>query len=145
MNNNKEENIWFEKLNIGWDADCGAPVDKCTVDGKNVILEFYISSSNFDTKARITFYNCKFFTKGWPDDENSHTYIKNKFNKEMEEVAPYDFYLIHNCKMNEEDESTIKIVNDSNEKMNYYFFLFHDDTFQCMASTYEIEFILDNN
>ncbi len=136
------DDITFEQLNMGWNAEPNAPELSVTVNGADVVIEFYLNAFAYEgfsegDKAKITFYNCFQYRKGSPNDEGFFCHGQSRYKKYG--VKWGEFYLIHNSDWKENFPDPIK-VGATNEKLQHYLFYFKDETFECIASSYTIEF-----
>lgn len=134
--------IVFEQLNIGWNAEPNAPELNISVNDTDVIIEFYLNTftnNGFskEDKARITFHNCYQYRDGAPNDEGFYCYNQSRYKKYG--VKWGEFYLVHHSDWIENFPSSIKI-GTVHDNLQHYLFYFRDETFECIASSYDIEF-----
>lgn len=146
-------NVWkckgdvtFEQLNIDWNAEPNAPEVNIEVHKYDVILEFYLNAFKYEQfseedRARITFHNCYQYRYGLPNDEGFYVYNQSRFKKYG--VKWGEFYLAHGTNWKEEFPDPI-VVDGQAGKMKHYIFYFRDGTFECIAESYDIEFITEN-
>lgn len=137
-----DNKITFEQLNINWNAEPNAPELNITIDNTNVIIEFYINTFAYEgfsesQKAKITFYNCYQYRIGPPNDEGFYCYDQSRYKKYG--VKWGEFYLVHNSDWKDNFPNPIN-VGGSKDELNHYLFYFKDETFECIASSYRIEF-----
>lgn len=135
--------IKFEQLNMDWNAEPNAPKLQIEIKGSDVLIEFYLNAFMFERfaerdKARMTFYNCLQYRNGAPNDEGFYYYGKSRFKKYG--VKWGEFYLVHNSNWQEEFPNPIK-VGGSSDNLNHYLFYFKDETFECIASSFCIDFL----
>lgn len=134
--------ITFEQLNIGWNAEPNAPDLKITVADTDVVIEFYLNDfayENFskEDKARIIFHNCYQYRNGAPNDEGFYIYNQSRYKKYS--VRWGEFYLVHNSDWREYFPEPIRI-GVLHDNLQHYLFYFKDETFECIASSYDLEF-----
>lgn len=136
------DQIIFEQLNIGWNAEPNAPELNISVNDTDVIIDFYLNSFAYESiskedKARIIFHNCHQYRNGAPNDEGFYCYNQSRYKKYG--VKWGEFYLVHNSdwRKNFPDPTKIGPVRDN---LQHYLFYFRDETFECIASSYDIEF-----
>lgn len=134
--------IIFEQLNIGWNAEPNAPELNISVNGTDVVIEFYLNTFEYEgfseeDKAKITFHNCYQYRDGEPNDEGFYCYNQSRYKKYG--VKWGEFYLVHCSDWRENFPDSIKI-GEERENLQHYLFYFKDETFECVASSYEIEF-----
>lgn len=132
-------------MNLDWNAEPNDPEVKIDVCGNDVILEFYLNPFQYqqfseDDRAKITFYNCYQYRYGSPNDEGFYSYNQSRFKKFG--VKWGEFYLVHNSNWKDEFPEPI-IVGRSADNVNHYLFYFRDGTFECIAESYDIEFLTD--
>lgn len=137
-----QNEITFEHLNVGWNADPNAPDLNITVNDSDVIIEFYLDAFTYERfsegdKAKITFCNCFHYRHGIPNDEGFFCYGQSRYKKYG--VKWGEFYLVHNSdwKQNFPDPIRVGTIDD---RQQHYLFYFRDETFECIASSYTIEF-----
>lgn len=135
--------ITFERLNVDWNAEPNAPNVKIDVHKHDVVLEFYLNPFEYDNfsegdKAKIAFRNCFQYRFGFPSDEGFYIYNQSRFKKYG--VNWGEFYLVHNSDWKEDFPNPL-VVGGQGENMKHYLFYFKDDTFECIAEKYDIEFI----
>lgn len=109
--------ILFEQLNLGWNAEPNAPELDVWVNDNDVIIKFFLDSFIFNDfsegdKARITFHNCLKYRIGSPNDEGFFIYKQSRYKKYG--VKWGEFYLIHNSdwKDNFPDSYDIEFVRE---------------------------------
>lgn len=134
--------IKFEQLNVGWNAEPNSPELKIEVVNNDVVIEFYLNTFMFESflegnKGRLVFHNCLQYRIGLPNDEGFFCYGQSRFKKYG--VQWGEFYLVHNSNWEIEFPNPIKVGN-TDTKMNHYLFYFKDETFECIASDYSVEF-----
>ncbi len=134
--------IQFEQLNIGWNAEPNAPELSISVEGTDVVIMFYLNAFAYEgysegDKAKITFHNCYIYRNGAPNDEGFYIYNQSRYKQYG--VKWGEFYLVHNSDWQENFPNPIK-VGISDEALQHYLFYFKDETFECVASSYSIEF-----
>lgn len=137
--------ITFERLNLDWNAEPNDPEVKIHVCGNDVILEFYLNPFQYkqfseDDRAKITFHNCYQYRYGYPNDDGFYSYNQSRFKKYG--VKWGEFYLVHNSNWKDEFPEPI-IVGRYADNTNHYLFYFRDGTFECIAKSYNIEFLTD--
>lgn len=137
-----DKHISFEQLNLDWNAEPNAPELNVQVKNSDVVIEFYLNAFIFDDfseddKARITFHNCFQYRVGSPNDEGFFSYGQSRYKKYG--VKWGEFYLVHNSDWKENFPDSIK-VGTIHDNLNHYLFYFRDETFECIADSYDIEF-----
>ena len=136
------DNIIFEQLNIGWNAEPNAPELQVKIKGTDVLIEFYLNTFAFEKftqedKVRINFYNCLQYRLGPPNDEGFYCFGQSRYKKHG--VKWGEFYLVHNSNWQTDFPAPVKLGASKNN-MKHYLFYFRDETFECIASLYNIEF-----
>jgi len=136
------ERIIFEQLNVGWNAEPNAPEVSIIIDGDNVIIEFFLNTFECEeiykgNKAKITFHNCYQYRDGVPNDEGFYCYGQSRYKKYG--VKWGEFYLVRNSDWKENFPDSIR-VSSADDNLQHYLFYFKDETFECIASSYSIEF-----
>lgn len=139
------EQIRFEQLNSGWNADPNAPELQVTVCGTDVRISFYLNAFQFEQftegeKARITFYRCRQYRNGPPNEEGFYVHGQSRFQKYG--VKWGEFYLVHNSDWEHDFPDPVP-VGETSGPMKHYLFYLKDETFECIAEGYRIEFTKD--
>ena len=134
--------IQFEQLNIGWNAEPNAPELSISVECDAVIIMFYLNAFAYEgysegDKVKITFHNAYQYRVGAPNDEGFYIYNQSRYKKYG--VKWGEFYLVHNSDWQENFPEPIK-VGIPNDNLKHYLFYFKDEAFECIASSYSIEF-----
>lgn len=137
------EQITFEQLNTGWNAEPNAPELKIRIENTDVVIEFYLNPFFYqefseEEKARITFHNCVQYRNGTPNDDDFFLYGKSRYKKYG--VKWGEFYLVHNSDWKDHFPDPIP-VGSAGDDLKHYLFYFRDETFECIASSYDIEFL----
>ena len=135
------------RLNITWNADPNAPEVEMTIDSNIVTLEFFLNCLAYKEfkegdKGRLRFKNCHKYSFNTMNDEG---YYLGQYRYKVNELPWGEFYELNtNCKVDFPVEHKV-LSNPTNQKeLSHYIFFFKDNTFECIAESYEIEFIRDN-
>ncbi|MBO5094080.1 MAG: hypothetical protein J6C33_06960 [Lachnospiraceae bacterium] len=134
--------IRFEQLNIGWNAEPNAPELHISVNESNVVIAFFLNYFSYagfteKSKAKIIFHNCYQYRIGAPNDEGFYIYNQSRYKKYG--VKWGEFYLIHNSDWQQNFPNPIQICTP-HDNLQHYLFYFRDETFECIASSYSIDF-----
>lgn len=135
--------IIFEQLNRGWTAEPNAPELELITKENDVIIEFFLDSFVFNDfsegdRARITFHKCLQYRIGPPNDEGFFIYGQSRYKKYG--VKWGEFYLVHNSDWKDSFPDSI-VVGENSENLKHYLFYFKDETFECIANSYDIKFV----
>ena len=91
-----------------------------------------------ESVALVQFHHCLSSKLGDPNDEVFHGHPLN--GKGLE---PYNVQIVRNSKWIKELETINKVHSLYNPKewrlLNHYIFWFHDNTFECIAKSYDVE------
>lgn len=134
----------FERINLGWNAEPNSPHLQVWTDGDSVVAEFTLYSRHKykgfpdNAKARITFKECVQYRVGAPNDEGFYIYEQSRFKKHG--VLWGEFYRVHNSNWQNDFPDAV-VTGVAGEQANHYLFYFKDETFECIASSYEIEIV----
>jgi len=134
----------YIKLNTDWNADPNAPEVILTINGFSLTLSFFVNYfvfKNFtkEDKAKLVFNNCHKYSFNSMNDEG---YFMKQY-RYNNDILPYgEFYKIDTNWQNDFplDNKILKPINDKS-KLNHYLFFFRDNTFECIAENYTLEFI----
>lgn len=135
--------ISFEQLNIGWNADPNAPQLQINVIDTNVVIEFYLNAYMYEQfhegdKARIVFQDCLQYRNGYPNEEGFYSYSQSRFKKYG--VKWGEFYRVRNSDWEKTFPNPVA-VSKTKAGRNHYLFYFKDETFECIAASYNMEII----
>jgi len=133
-------------LTTDWNADPNAPEVKLTVEGSSVTLDFFVNYFLFDKfeegdKARVTFLNCHKYSFNSMNDEG---YYMGQYRYKYTDLPWGEFY-----KLDTNWETDFPLRHRTLIEMNYkaglnhYIFFFKDNTFECAAESYQLEFYSD--
>lgn len=133
----------FVRINHGWNADPNSPEPQVTVVDGDVVVTFFVNAFQFPeftegTKATIRFKSCQRYRIGPTNDEGWYM-GKCRFNK----LAPQwgEFYQLAG------DPALLLAPNDWSvvqpetgcASLEHYLFYFKDETFECVARSWEVE------
>lgn len=130
----------FVRLNLDWNADPNAPEPEVSVSGQTVSVSFHISWG-WGTKdsppedARLTFYDCRKWRLGGTNDEG---WFRGQCR--YSRIAPQwgEFYELIG-------EDTLmppidwRYLDPAGSGDRHFLFYFRDNTFECVASRWELE------
>jgi hypothetical protein len=126
---------------VKWDS--GAPMPHLVANGYRTFLLFYLKDNDPNGVgpefiALVQFHSCISAKLGTPNEDVLHSHPL--FEKGLK---PYTAQIIRNSKWREELESINQAHSDYNSEfwrsLNHYVFWFHDETFECIAKSYEVE------
>jgi hypothetical protein len=126
---------------VKWDA--GAPMPHLLTNGYRTFLLFYLPNDysedgRTESVALVQFHRCMSSKLGDPNEEVFHGHPLN--GKGLE---PYTAQIVRNSRWIKELESINKVHSQYNQELwrslNHYILWFHDDTFECIAKSYEVE------
>jgi hypothetical protein len=147
--NNKTK---FVKHNNGWDAEPNAPMPSVELlEGVPAIkLSFYLNSFIYDDvdeedKGILEFYNCYQYRIGATNDEGFYR-GQCRFYKSGIEWG--HFYNIIESTWRKDFPSDKIIVENTlvdSPNLNHYLFYFRDETFECIAESYNFAVIRGEN
>jgi len=124
-----------------WDA--GAPMPHLLTNGNRTFLLFYLpddysEDGRTESVALVQFHRCLSSKLGDPNEEVFHGHPLN--GKGLE---PYTVQIVRNSRWIKELESINKVHSQYNQELwrslDHYILWFHDDTFECVPRSYEVE------
>ena len=132
-------------MTTDWNADPNAPDVQLTVDTNCVTLEFYLNYFLFEkfsegNKAKLIFNKCYKYAFNGMNDEG---YFQGQYRYKDNELPWGEFYKIETDW--EKDFPLIhEFLNGKNDerKLNHYIFFFKENTFECVAQDFKLEFNL---
>jgi hypothetical protein len=133
----------FHRLNEDWNAEPNAPAEVLTVEGSNLVVEFFVNPyaySGFteEDRARITFEDVTKYRHGPTNDEGWYR-DQCRFSK----LAPAwgEFYEIRGELFDERVAGwRVLTARDSSPRRRFLFY-FRDRTLECDAREWKLEFI----
>lgn len=135
--------VTFVQLNNGWNADPNAPEPVVSVDGADLLVSFFVNAFQFaqfaeGTKAILRFRNYQRYRIGPTNDEGWYM-GKCRFSR----LAPKwgEFYQVYGdtTLLLSPSDWSISVDAPIVESSHHYLFYFRDETFECLASDWEIE------
>ena len=117
----------YTQFTIDWNADPNSPGVELVIGGTSVIIDFFVNYFIYDNfnegdKAKITFFHCQYRYK-YTDLPWGQFY---KLNTDWETDFPVG-------------QITLNETVDK-RKLHHYIFFFKDNTFECVAENYQLEF-----
>lgn len=139
------QKIEYIKLNTDWNADPVSPEIKLSMDGENLTLDIYLNHYSFENfklgdKVKILFKNCAVYSLNTCNDEG---YYYGQYRVNPNELPWGEFYEIKSG-LNKNMPNPIVKIHNNNDSKKHYIFFFKDETFECLASDYELEFYNEN-
>jgi hypothetical protein len=133
--------IEYVQISTDWNADPVSPEIDLKVDGTDLTMDIYLNHDAFDNftegdKARIRFKNCSEYSLNTCNDEG---YYYRQYRTNPNELPWGEFYEIKSGLDRNYPEPIVKIQSDNINKRHFIFF-FKDETFECHASEFELEF-----
>lgn len=140
--------IKFEQLNFGWNAEPNAPEVKINVVENDVVIQFFLNAFEYDKfsegdKAKLTFHDCLQYRCGSPNDEGFYIFGQSRYKSLG--VKWGEFYLVHGSNWEEDFPDSIFVSNQAHGVLNHYLFYFKDETFECVAKNYDLQIEHKNN
>ena len=138
----------FTQLNHGWNADPNAPEPSVSVDGGDLRLSFFLNAFQFPefvegSRASIRFKNCKRYRLGATNDEGWYM-GQCRFSR----LAPSwgEFYEITgDPKLLMSPTDWVTVTDAGTETTEHYLFYLKDETFECLADSWEVELPANNS
>lgn len=134
--------IEFEQLNHGWSAEPNAPEVSIEVINNDVVVAFFLNPfqhnrCNEGDKAILTFRKCLKYRRGSPNDEGFYIFGESRFKAFG--VKWGEFYLVRHSNWEEDFPDATVVSNQRHDIMNHYLFYFKDETFECVAKSYDLQ------
>ena len=133
--------IDYIQITKDWNADPVSPEIKLKVDGIDLIMDIYLNHFQFDKyqegdKVKIRFKNCAEYSLNTCNDEG---FYYGQYRIKPTELEWGEFYEIKSRLDRKLPNSIKKIQNDNLDRKHFIFF-FKDETFECLASDYYLDF-----
>jgi len=134
--------IDFIQLSNNWNAHPVSPEVNLQIVGENLIMEIYLNHYMFDSfvegdKACITFENSYKYSLNSCNDEG---YYYGQYRINWKQLEWGEFYEIISGLDRKLPKPIVQLSDDSDNKRHFLFF-FKDETFECLADNYKVEFI----
>lgn len=134
--------MYFEQISKEWNADPNAPAVEISVEGNDVVVEFFLNAFLFETcnegdKAILTFRDCLQYRYGSPNEEGF--YIHNKSRYKPFGVKWGEFYIIHDSDWKNDFPNPVEVSQQPIDELKHYLLYFKDGTFECIAQSYELK------
>lgn len=133
--------IDFVKISDNWNADPVSPEVNLQIVEEDLVMDIFLNYFAFDNyskgdKAKIVFINCSKYSLNTNNDEG---YYLGQYRTNPSELPWGEFYEIKGGLNSCFPEPVVELSNDLNNKRHFIFF-FKDETFECLADDYKIEF-----
>jgi hypothetical protein len=133
--------IEFIKISDNWNANPVSPEVNIKMIGNNLVMQFFLNHrvfANFTEgdKAKITFENCSAYSLNTCNDEG---YYYGQYRITPNELPWGEFYEIKSG-LNRNFPEPVSVINNNSNTNRHFIFFFKDETFECLADDYKIEF-----
>jgi hypothetical protein len=133
--------IHYIQITTDWNADPVSPEIELNKEGNDLIMDIYLNHFKFESqkegdKAKIRFTNCVEYSLNTCNDEG---YYYGQYRTTPNELPWGEFYEIKSGLDRNMPDPIVTITNDNSPKKHFIFF-FKDETFECLASGYELKF-----
>lgn len=133
--------IDFVKISDNWNADPVSPEIDLKIVRQDLVMDIFLNYFAYDNysegdNAIITFKNCSKYSLNTCNDEG---YYYGQYRIKPNELPWGEFYEIKSGLGKDIPKPVVELSNDHNEKRHFLFF-FKDETFECLADDYKIEF-----
>lgn len=133
--------IDYIQITKDWNADPVSPKIELKVDGIDLIMDIYLNHFQFDRyqegdKVKIQFKNCAEYSLNTCNDEG---FYYGQYRIKPTELEWGEFYEIKSGLDKELSNPIQRIQNDNSDRKHFIFF-FKDETFECLASDYYLDF-----
>lgn len=137
--------IDYIKITKDWNADPVSPEIHLKVDGIDLIMDIYLNHFQFDKyqegdKVKIRFKNCAEYSLNASNDEG---FYNGQYRIKPTELEWGEFYEIKNGLDRKLPDPINTIQNDKSDRKHFIFF-FKEETFECLASDYHLDFYNEN-
>ena len=134
--------IDFVKISDNWNADPVSPEIELKVMGQNLEMVIFLNYFAFDNysegdKAIITFKKCSKYSLNTCNDEG---YYYGQYRIKPNELPWGEFYEIKGG-INKDLPKPVYEISDDHKEKRHFMFFFKDETFECLADDYDIEFV----
>lgn len=139
-----KSSVDFIKISTDWNADPVSPEVDLKADNADLIMDVFLNYFVFSKfsegdRVKIRFKNCSKYSLNICNDEG---YFYGQYRIKHDELPWGEFYELKSGVDRNLPAPVTKIQEDS-EDNNHYIFFFKDETFECLASGFELEFYND--
>ena len=133
----------FIIINKGSNAEPNSPMPTIRIEGRTVILSFYLNAFIYDDYEEddigiLEFYNCRQYRIGSPNEDGFYIYNQSRYKKYG--IRWGEFYLVQNSDWQDNFPQPIYIdASLKKDILNHYLFYFKDETFECVSETYSFK------
>ena len=133
--------IDYIQITKDWNADPVSPEIELKLDGIDLIMDIYLNHLQFNKyqegdKVKIRFKNCAEYSLNTCNDEG---YFYGQYRTNHNELPWGEFYEIKSG-LDKELPNPIEKIQTSNSDRKHFIFFFKDETFECLASDYYLDF-----
>jgi hypothetical protein len=133
--------IDYIQITKDWNADPVSPEIELKEDGIDLIMNIYLNHFQFDNyqegdKVKIRFKNCVEYSLNTCNDEG---FYYGQYRIKPTELEWGEFYEIKSGLDRKLPNPVKKIQNDNSDRKHFIFF-FKDETFECIASDFHLDF-----
>ena len=144
IDNNLSNKINYNRISIDWNADPISPEIELNQIGFDLTMDIYLNHYAFENykvgdKAKIRFINCSIFSLNTCNEEG---YYYGQYRTNANELPWGEFYEIKSGLSRELPEPVVQLSTDLINKRHFLFF-FKDETFECLADDFKVEFYND--
>jgi len=136
----------FVQLNQGWNAEPNAPCPDVIVQGRDVLLTFFVNAFQFehfapDERGVLRFVNAERYRLGPTNDEGWY-----RGECRFSQLAPAwgEFYLVSGDASVLDAPDDWRVLGPRSGAGRHFLFYFRDSTFECVAQECVIEASADN-
>jgi hypothetical protein len=135
------QKVDYIQINNDWNADPVDPEIDLQIVGQDLVMDIFLNYFAFDKysegdKARITFTNCSRYSLNYCNDEG---YYLGQYRTRPSELPWGEFYEIKGGMNRDLPEPVVDLSTNRDNKRHFVFF-FKDETFECLADDYRVEF-----
>ncbi len=137
-----DRKIDYLKITSDWNADPVSPEIELQIGEDNLTMEIFLNHLIFEDfeegdKAKITFENCSVYSL---NDCNDEGYYYGQYRTNPSELPWGEFYEIKSG-LDRKFPNPITELKRGLENQRHFIFFFKDKTFECLASSYKLEFL----
>lgn len=133
--------VEYIQITKGWNAHPVSPEIQLKIDGIDLIVDIYLNYFKFNKyqkgdKVKILFKNCTEYSLNNCNDEG---YYYGQYRTNPNELPWGEFYEIKSG-LDRKLPTPIKKIQNNNLDKKHFIFFFKDQTFECFASEYYLDF-----
>lgn len=138
--------IEYEQISVGWNANPVSPDIILEISGDDLIIDIYLNYYVYEgyrqgDKVKIIFKNCASYSLNSCNDEG---YYYGQYRIKPNQLPWGEFFEIKSG-VDRNFPKPVTLIDIDKENKRHFIFFFKDETFECLADDYTLDFYNVNN